>query len=229
MDLRTTGMEFASEMLIKATLLNMKIAEVPTTLRKDGRSRPPHLRPWRDGWRHLRFMLLYSPNWLFFYPGTTLALIGLGVGLWLLPGPRSVGNIELDVHTMLYAALAVLLGTQAIGFAVFSKTFATMEGLLPESRRQRVFHRWATLEIGIAAGALLIMGGLAGSVAAVLRWSHEAFGPLSPAQTLREVIPSVLALVLGVQIMLSSFFLSVLRLRRRPLTGAGAQPPSSAQ
>lgn len=219
MDLRTTGMEFASEMVIKATLLGMRIDEVPTKLRKDGRSRPPHLRPWRDGWRHLRFMLLYSPNWLFLYPGTALALGGLAVVLWLLPGPRPIGHIHLDVHTMLYGMLAVLLGVQAIGFAVFSKTFAAAEGLLPESARQRWFHRWATLEAGIVVGAVLVLGGLLGSLAAVWSWREAGFGPLSPSETLRRVVPSVLAFTLGVEVLLASFFLSVLRLRVRPLAG----------
>jgi glycosyltransferase involved in cell wall biosynthesis len=216
-DLRTTGMEFASEMVIKATLLKMRIDEVPTRLRKDGRSRPPHLRPWRDGWRHLRFMLLYSPNWLFLYPGATVALAGLLVMAWLMPGPRRVGEMELDVHTMLYAALAVLLGIQAVGFAVFSKTFAASEGLLPESARQRSFHRWATLEAGIVVGGFLSLVGLTGSLWAVWTWRKAGFGPLEPSRTLREVIPSVLAFVTGAQVLLSSFFLSLLRLRMRPL------------
>lgn len=224
MDLRTTGMEFASEMVIKATLLGMRIEEVPTTLRRDGRSRPPHLRPWRDGWRHLRFMLLYSPNWLFLYPGAVLAAVGFIAIVWLLPGPRLVRGVELDVHTMLYAALAVLIGLQAIGFAVFSKTFAASEGLLPESDRQRKFHRWATLEAGLLVGGLLSLAGFVGSVAALRSWGAKGFGPLSPSQTLREVIPAVLALVVGVQVLLSSFFLSILRLRRRELSSMGEPP-----
>ncbi|HSN93319.1 MAG TPA: glycosyltransferase family 2 protein [Anaeromyxobacteraceae bacterium] len=225
MDLRTTGMEFASEMVVKATLLGMRVTEVPARLRRDGRSGPPHLRPWQDGWRHLRFMLLYSPNWLFFYPGLALAAAGLLVGAWLLPGPRRIGGVELDVHTLLYAALAVLVGVQAIGFAIFSKTFAAAEGLLPESRRQRAFHRRVTLEVGIGAGVLLAAAGLAGSVHAVLRWRAGSFGPLDPARTLREVIPSVLATVLGIQVLLSSFFLSVLRLKRRPLDDGPGEAP----
>jgi hypothetical protein len=225
MDLRTTGMEFASEMVVKATLLGLRVAEVPARLRKAGRSRPPHLRPWRDGWRHLRFMLLYSPDWLFLYPGLALALAGLAAGAWLLPGPRRIGGIELDVHTLLYAALAVLVGVQAVGFAVFSKTFATAEGLLPESRRQRAFHRLVSLEAGLALGLALAAAGLAGSIHAVLGWRAESFGPLDPSRGLREVIPSVLALVLGIQVILSSFFLSVLRLRRRPLSGGSGAAP----
>jgi Glycosyl transferase family 2 len=215
LDLRTTGMEFASEMIVKATLHGLSIAEVPTTLSPDGRSRPPHLRSWRDGWRHLRFLLLYSPRWLFFYPGLVLGLLGLGVGAWLLPGPRAVGAVTLDVHTLLYAALAVIVGFQSVTFAAFTKIFAITEGLLPEDRRlNRIFH-YITLETGLMAGVVLTIAGLAGSLFAVSTWSHRAFGPLDTSQTLRLVIPAITALTLGVQIMLSSFFLSVLGLRRR--------------
>ncbi len=135
MDLRTTGMEFASEMVVKATLFKMKICEVPTTLSPDGRSRPPHLQSWRDGGRHLRFLLLYSARWLFVYPGAILMLIGTLIGLWLLPHARSVGRLTLDIHTLMYAGTAVLIGFQAIAFAVFSKVFAVSEGLLPEDPR----------------------------------------------------------------------------------------------
>jgi glycosyltransferase involved in cell wall biosynthesis len=131
LDLKTTGMEFASEMVVKATINKMRIAEVPTTLSPDGRSRPPHLRSWRDGWRHLRFLLLYSPRWLFLFPGAILMLTGLLVGAWLLPGPRAIGKITFDVHTLLYAALAVIIGFQAVSFAVCTKVFAISVGLMP--------------------------------------------------------------------------------------------------
>src|SRR5258708_11123757 len=129
MGLRTTGMEFATEMVVKATLLRLRIAEVPTTLSPDGRNRSPHLRTWRDGWRTLRFFLLYSPRWLFLYPGSALMLAGSALGLWLLPAPRTVGSVTFDVHTMLYCAALVLLGFQAVAFAVFTKLFAITEGL----------------------------------------------------------------------------------------------------
>ena len=135
MDIRSTGMEFASEMVVKASLLRMNVSEVPTTLSPDGRSHPPHLRTWRDGWRHLRFLLMYSPRWLFLYPGTFLILLGLGVCVWLLPGPRVFHGVEFDVHTLLYAFVSVLLGFQLIAFAVFTKVFAISEGLLPEDPR----------------------------------------------------------------------------------------------
>jgi hypothetical protein len=217
MDLRTTGMEFASEMVVKATLLRMRVEEVPTTLRPDGRSRPPHLRPWRDGWRHLRFMLLYSPDWLFLYPGLAALILGAAVGAWLLPGPRLVGNIGFDVHTLLYAALAVILGFQAITVGLFARTFASAEGLLPGDGWHRRLVRLVTLEVGVLVGATLFALGLGGSVYAVLGWGRHGFGALDVSATLRDVIPSIVAMVLGLQVALASFFLSVLGLKVRGL------------
>ncbi|OYT70385.1 MAG: dolichol-P-glucose synthetase [Chloracidobacterium sp. CP2_5A] len=215
MDLRTTGMEFASEMVIKATLMGLRIAEVPTTLSPDGRSRPPHLRPWRDGWRHLRFMLLYSPRWLFLYPGLWLILFGLAAGAWLLPGPQRVAGVVLDVHTLLYAALSVLIGFQCVTFAILAKVFAINEGLLPEDPRLTRLFKYITLETGLILGGLLTVGGLAGSVTAVASWNEVAYGPLDASRTLRLVIPSALCLMLGCETILASLFLSVLGLRMR--------------
>ena len=215
LDLRTTGMEFASEMVVKATLQRMRIAEVPTTLSRDGRSRPPHLRSWRDGWRHLRFLLLYSPRWLFLYPGTVLMIVGLLVALSLLPGPRTVGSITFDVHTLLYAAMAVIIGFQTIVFAMFTKVFAISEGLLPDDPRLDKAMEIISLEIGLIVGLLLVVLGLAGSIYAVAFWDQRSFGTLDPTRTLRLVIPAVTSLMLGCQILLSSFFLSILGLRRR--------------
>ncbi|MGA2831997.1 MAG: glycosyltransferase family 2 protein [Terracidiphilus sp.] len=215
MDLRTTGMEFASEMVIKAKLMGMKMTEVPTTLRPDGRSRPPHLLPYRDGWRHLRFMLLHSPRWLFLYPGSLLILLGLAGCAWLLPGPRVVYGIEFDVHTLLYAFVAVLLGFQFVSFAVFTKVFAISEGLLPEDARLNRVFRYITLEVGLIAGALLVAFGIGGSIFAVSGWAKESFGVLDAERMLRIVMPSVFSLTLGVQIICASFFLSILGLRRR--------------
>ena len=215
MDLRTTGMEFASEMVVKATLKNMRVAEVPTTLRPDGRSRRPHLRSWRDGWRHLRFLLLFSPRWLFLYPGLLLMLAGLIAGAWLLRGPIFIGNVGFDVQTLLYAAMAIVIGFQAVVFAVFTKVFAISEGLLPEDARLNRLFRIVTLERGLVAGGLLLLAGVIGSIYAVSFWDARSFGPLDPSKTLRIIIPSITALILGCQIILSSFFLSVLGLRRR--------------
>jgi Glycosyl transferase family 2 len=215
LDLRTTGMEFASEMVVKATLRKMRIAEVPTILSPDGRNRPPHLQTWRDGWRHLRFLLLYSPRWLFLYPGALLMLAGLVTGSWLWPGPRKIGGVTFDVHTLVYASMAILVGFQAIAFAVFTKVFAISEGLLPEDARLNKLFRWVTLEVGLIVGGMLILFGVAGSLFAMDIWGQRAFGPLDPSKTMRTVIPAVTCLTLGCQIVFSSFFLSVLGLRRR--------------
>jgi glycosyltransferase involved in cell wall biosynthesis len=215
MGLRTTGMEFATEMVVKATLLQLRIAEVPTTLSPDGRNRPPHLRTWRDGWRTLRFFLLYSPRWLFLYPGMTLMLAGTLLGLWLLPAPRVVGNVTFDVHTLVYAAAFVLLGFQAVAFAVFTKFFAISEGLLPPDPTLDGLFRHITLEVGLAVGAVLTITGLATSVYAVGAWGSRHFGALDYSHTMRLVIPAALLLTLGAQTIFASFFMSVLGLRRR--------------
>jgi glycosyltransferase involved in cell wall biosynthesis len=217
LDLRTTGMEYASEMVIKATLLGLRIIEVPTTLSPDGRSRPPHLRPWRDGWRHLRFMLLYSPRWLFLYPGMLLMLAGLGVGAWLMPGPQVLGKATFDVHTLLFAAMAVLVGFQGVAFAIFTKVFGIAEGLLPQDPRLDRLFKYVTLETGLIAGVLILLLGLGGSLYAVGEWGARSFGVLEPQRMLRLVIPSATAVTLGFEVVLASFFLSVLGLRVRRL------------
>jgi len=215
MGLRTTGMEFATEMVVKATLLNLRIAEVPTTLSPDGRSRPPHLRTWRDGWRTLRFFLLYSPRWLFLYPGIALVVLGTVLGAWLLPAPRTVADVTFDVHTLLYAAAFVLLGFQSICFAVFTKLFAVSEGLHPPDQTLDRFFRYITLEVGLGVGAVLIVGGLCASLMAVVGWGLTHFGPLDYSHTMRIVILAVTLLTLGAQTVFTSFFLSVLGMPRR--------------
>ncbi|HEY3027237.1 MAG TPA: glycosyltransferase family 2 protein [Pyrinomonadaceae bacterium] len=215
LDLHTTGMEFASEMVVKATLQRIRIAEVPTVLSPDGRSRAPHLRSWRDGWRHLRFLLLYSPRWLFLYPGGLLMLLGLVTMFWLLPGPRIIGGVTFDVHTLLYAAVAIIIGFQSILFAVFTKVFAISEGLLPKDERLDRAFDYLTLELGLIVAIILILAGLGGSVYAYWFWDQLSFGNLDPARTMRIVIPAVTSLTLGCQTLFSSFFLSILGLKRR--------------
>lgn len=217
MDLRTTGMEYASEMVITATLAGMRIAEVPTTLSRDGRSRRPHLRPWRDGWRHLRFMLLFSPKWLFLYPGIFLVLAGLAVGAALVVQPITIHGVTFDIHTLLYAAMAVLIGFQAITFAFFTKIFAIQQGLLPPDPRLTRIFRFVKLETGLLAGALLTVMGVAGSIWAVYYWKSHLFGPLDPIRVFRLAIPSATALTLGFETILASFFFSVLGLSVRQL------------
>lgn len=213
MQLKTTGMEFASEMVIKATLKDRRITEVPITLHKDGRSRPPHLRSWRDGWRHLRFMLLFSPRWLFVWPGLALFLLGLGLGVPLAAGPVQIGQVRFDTNTLLVAGMMVVVGFQVSFFGVFTKLYCVARGLLPENKQLTSWLGLFSLERGLIAGALAQAGGLAFLVAAILKWRAASFGIMSYPDSLRLVIPAVTLMTLGVQTMFSSFFLSVLDLR----------------
>ncbi len=213
--LRTTGMEFASEMVVKAALLGQRIVEVPTTLKKDGRSRPPHLRTWRDGWRHLRFLLMYSPRWLFLFPGLALMAIGLGLTVWLLPAERPLGHVNLGVDTLAYAAAAVLLGFQLVFFGVAAKVFAITEGLLPEDEAFSKWFQYITLETGLITGVLLVLVGVGIAVSSVVSWAHTGYGSLPPVEMMRRTLPAMLCLMLGTEICFASFFLSLLGLKRR--------------
>jgi hypothetical protein len=215
LDLRTLGMEFASEMVVKATMFGLRIGEIPTTLSPDGRTQRPHLRTWRDGWRHLRFLLMYSPRWLFLYPGLALAGLSTLLMVWLLPGPRQVGRVTLDVHTLLYAAVGILVGFQAVLFAVLSKVFAMTAGLAPWTPKLDRLFRRITLETGLLAGAVLLIGGLVSLLLGFLFWSGESFGPLNPQRTLRLAIPGVVATALGFQVVMASFLLSIMGLARK--------------
>ncbi len=215
MDLRATGMEYAYEMIVKATMLGMKMTEVPTPLWPDGRSRPPHLRSWRDGWRTLRFMLLYSPRWLFLYPGMLLIGLGTVFGGLILPGPLTVGSVKFDAHTLLFAAAAVMVGYQAVVFSVFSKTFAITAGLMPPDPRLERLFKMITLETGLLVSAILLTLGFVGTLVAVSIWGGTGFGSLDYAKVMRLTIPSVLAIVLGFQTLMNSFFLSLLGLGRK--------------
>jgi glycosyltransferase involved in cell wall biosynthesis len=212
--LSTEGMEFASEMVVRATVEGLRIAEVPTTLSPDGRSRAPHLRSFRDGWRHLRFLLLFSPRWLFIYPGAILMLLGLASMLWLLPGPRRIGSIGLDVNTLVYSSAAIVCGFQAVVFGVFAKIFAINARLLPEDAHIRRFTSVVSIEVGMATGLIVLLAGLAAGAYAVGMWGRESFGALNTVVSLRIVAPSATALILGLQLIFSSLFLGVLSLRR---------------
>jgi glycosyltransferase involved in cell wall biosynthesis len=213
--LRTAGMEFASEMVVRATLAELQIVEVPVTLSPDGRTRAPHLRPWRDGWRHLRFLFLYSPRWLFFYPGIALMLVGLALGIALLPGPLHIGSVGLDVNAFVYCAVAVIVGFQAVLFSVLARAFAVGAGLLPPSRNTERIFRIVTLEVGLAVGALLLLAGIGLSIYTVLFWSGRSFGALSTSSTIRLVVPAAMLMILGLETVLASFFLSILGINRR--------------
>jgi glycosyltransferase involved in cell wall biosynthesis len=215
LDQRCTGMEFATEMMIKAGVFGANIAEVPITLHPDGRkAHPPHLKTFRDGWRTLRFFLMYSPRWLFFYPGIALILLGLlGYGV-ALPGVTLRG-ITFDAHTLLFASLAILLGYQSILFAVFTKTFAIGEKLLPADPRLIRLFRIITLETGLLGGAASLLLGVVLLLASINQWRLNDFGHLDYARTMRWVIPGVTLTALGFQTILSSFFISILGMRRR--------------
>ena len=210
--LRTTGMEFATEMVVKASLAGLKIAEVPTPLRKDGRSRPPHLRSFRDGWRHLRFLLLYSPRWLFLYPGLVLSALGLLASVVLMFGPVSIGSITFDVASLLYAIGATIIGFQTTLFAILSKIYAVRAGLLPPSTRSDFIQRFARLERSVLVGLVLVALGIAASLLSVNYWRNQGFGDLDPATAIRAASPGLLAIALGAQIALGGLFLSILRI-----------------
>ena len=215
LDLRTTGMEFASEMVVKATLNKLNIVEVPTTLSPDGRSRAPHLRRWHDGWRHLRFLLLYSPRWLFLYPGMILFLVGLVFGGVLLAGPIQIGEHALDVSALVYAMAAVLIGFQAILFAAFSRAFVANEGLMPPSPGMQKAFKVLNLERGLIIGLLLLIVGVALAIYGFIHWGSSDFGALDARGAIRLAVPAATLSVLGFETIMGSFFLSVLGLSRR--------------
>jgi glycosyltransferase involved in cell wall biosynthesis len=211
--LSTSGMEFASELIVKAALAGWRIAEVPTTLSPDGRGRPPHLRTWRDGWRHLRFLLLFSPRWLFLYPG--LALLGLGIALMgaLYFAPLHFLGVGLDIHSMLYASAAALLGLQLCLFALFARVAAQSAGLLPPQPALEKLLAAVTLERGLLAGLCMVLAGVLWSAAAVWQWRAAGFGALDPRVVMRDTIPATGLMVGGMELVLAAFLLSVLRLR----------------
>jgi hypothetical protein len=213
--LTSQGMEFASEMVVKASLRKLRVTEVPTTLSPDGRSRPPHLRSWRDGWRHLRFLLQFSPVWLFFYPGALLLLAGIATMAWLLPEQRSVGSVSFDVNTLVFAAAGVVCGFQAVVFYVFAKTYAARSGLLPEDPLVSRIRDFLSMEVGLIVGLVLMAAGLVLALLAVGGWESTQFGRLRPEQSLRVVIPSATLLIVGLQLAFSSCMLSILRLETR--------------
>jgi glycosyltransferase involved in cell wall biosynthesis len=215
MELRATGMEFASEMVIKASLKGMKVAEVPTVLHKDGRrTRPPHLRSWRDGWRHLRFMLLFSPRWLFLVPGLFLFAAGLLGSIGLAGGSQRIGSVVFDIHSLLVAGFLALLGYQLIVFAVFTEIFAITQGFHPSQTHLNKLFRYVKLEVGVVAGLVMTLAGTVLLGKAVWGWEAVGFGELDPRVTMRQAIPAVILLVLGIQTVFASFFLSILGLDR---------------
>lgn len=212
LDLQAPGMEFASEMVVKATLRGLAITEIPTTLSVDGRGRPSHLRSWGDGWRHLRFLLLFSPGWLFFYPGVLLFLSGVAGMVWLLPGPRRVGGIGLDIHTLFYCSIAAVVGFHSILFWVFARIYGAREGIVPSDQWLRSITGVFTLEAGLLCGIAMLLAGVGLGCYAVGAWGAEEFGALSP-EAMRLVIPSGTLILFGFQTASSAFFVSVLEIR----------------
>ncbi|NND88166.1 MAG: hypothetical protein HKM28_02845 [Flavobacteriaceae bacterium] len=214
MELKTSGMEFASEMIVKASLKNMRIAEVPTILSPDGRTRPPHLNTWRDGWRHLRFLLLYSPQWLFYVPGLLLTLSGLVLSIFLVLGPIEIGTITFDVNTLLFTTALFLIGVQFLIFYGLTRIYTVENELLPKPKKYDGLFTIFTLEKGLIAGALLVAFGIVLSIIAYLNWEAINFGDITNSNTLRMVIPAVTSMVLGVQVILFSLFFSILGLKK---------------
>lgn len=214
LDLRAPGMEFASEMIVKAAMHRLDIREVPTTLAPDGRSRPPHLRTWRDGWRHLRFLLTYAPRHLFIHPGLLVGGLGLAGVAALSRGSLTLGGVELGATTLLFAAMAVLLGGQLVGFGVTARLHGVAAGLWPTSPGVERFRRLFSVERGCLAGAALVALGLGGAGLATWRWAAAGFGPLDAVATMRLAIPSTLAILAGLQLAFTSFLLGLIDARR---------------
>ncbi|MCK7591500.1 glycosyltransferase family 2 protein [Subsaxibacter sp. CAU 1640] len=214
MNLKTTGMEFASEMIVKSKLKNLKITEVPTTLSPDGRSRKPHLKTWSDGWRHLRFLLLYAPNWLFLYPAIVMMLFGLSISGVLIMQPIHINGLIFDIHTLLYSSSLFFIGFQFIVFYGLTKIYAVENDLLPMSDRYSRLFRLINLEKGLIVGGIILILGLILSFYSLNIWKESEFGNLQPTEVFRVIIPSVFTILIGIQIILFSFFFSILGLKR---------------
>ena len=215
LDLQTTGMEYASEMVVKATLMNLKMTEVPTTLAPDGRSRPPHLRSFRDGWRHLKFLLMHSPKWLFLYPGSFFFVLGLIIMIALLPGPLTIGSVSFDIHTMLVGSGCMLLGAQTVQFALFTNAYAKVSGFIPVTQKADNLLEKITTEKGALLGVILTLIGLVAAIASVVIWKNTQFGDLDPQQVMRYTIPAMTCIVIGVQFIFGSFFLGILKIKHK--------------
>lgn len=207
----TTGMEFASEIVVKSTLDGLRVSEVPTTLAKDGRSRPPHLRSWRDGWRHLRFLLLFNPRWLFLIPGSVAFVAGLLATIALIFGPLEIGTVGLDVSSQVYLAALTVVGYQAVLFALLTKLYARHEGFhLPRSHAFDLFAERASLESGAIVGLALFVVGLGVAIVQLAAWGASGFGAQDPVDTMRLAVPAALFMMLGFQTAMSGMFLGIL-------------------
>jgi hypothetical protein len=213
LELRASGMEFASEMIVKASLAQLKIAEVPITLSPDGRERAPHLRPWRDGWRHLRFMLLRSPQWLFLYPGLILTAAGVAGAVLLIRAPiRVPGLFTLDINTLLFASIAAIVGMQIAFFGLFALALARKIQLRIARGFPEALLRMASHDAAVIVGVALILAGFSGALYALLQWRHVSFGALVPSDMMRITIPAVTTLAIGTQILFGSFLLGFIEI-----------------
>ena len=211
----TTGMEYASEMVVKSTLNHLKIAEGPTTFKKDGRSHAPHLRSWSDGWRHLKFLLMHSPNWLFMYPGLILFLLGLVLTVILSLGNIRIGSVGLGVHTLMYSAAAMMVGFNLVMFSLFVRSYASVTGFIPtESKLDRWLEDIST-ERGVVIGLLLFFAGIIITIIAFCIWGNTGFGGLSPENMMRITIPAMLLIVVGIEVIFGSFFIGILHIRHK--------------
>jgi glycosyltransferase involved in cell wall biosynthesis len=230
LNLQATGMEFASELVVKAALYGQRVTEVPTTLAKDGRSRPPHLHTWRDGWRHLRFLLLFSPRWLFFLPGLALLIAGVAIGAFVVPRPFRLGAVTFDVDTLVAASAMVVIGFQAVLFWLFTQVYAGSEGFLPEEPKVQRLLEKLSLERGLLLGAAIGVAGLTGLIFSLLYWNGQKFSHLNYEHSLRLMIPSVTALIVSCQVILGTFFLSILGIKhtRHPVTASAPSVPDAA-
>ena len=214
LDLQTTGMEYASEMVVKCTLNKYKMVEVPTTLSKDGRSHAPHLRSWSDGWRHLKFLLIHSPNWLFLYPGIFFTVVGVIMMILLMGGPLTIGEITFDIHTLLYAAAFILLGVSTIQFSVFTKIYAANTHFIPMTKSIEKMAK-ITTERGVLTGVILVLFGIAATIIALIVWGRTSFGNLNPEYVMRITIPSLVLVLIGFQCIFGSFFIGILNIKHR--------------
>ncbi|MCI9530618.1 MAG: glycosyltransferase family 2 protein [Lachnospiraceae bacterium] len=211
----TTGMEYASEMVVKATLNHLRIAEVPTTLKKDGRSHAPHLRSWSDGWRHLKFLLMHSPNWLFMYPGLILFFLGLAFTVILCFGSIKIGPVGLGVHTMMYAAAALMVGANLVMFSLFVRSYASVTGFIPTEGK---LDRWldgTSTERGVVIGLIMCLLGVGATIVAFCLWGKAGFGGLSPESMMRITIPAMLFIVVGIEMVFGSFFIGILHIKHK--------------
>jgi glycosyltransferase involved in cell wall biosynthesis len=215
LQLQTTGMEYASEMVVQATLHKLRMIEVPTTLSPDGRTRPPHLRSWRDGWRHLKFLMMYSPNWTFLYPGLILSVVGLLMMVIIGVGPTKIGNVNFGINTMMYGSASLLVGVNIILFSMFTKAYALSSGFIPNSPKTIGIFEKFTVEKGVVIGVALTLLGIAATIFAFIIWGNNSFGNLQPESIMKITIPATTLIAIGIELIFASFFLGILEIERK--------------